>query len=92
MGNITKDDLQEIWINHPILKKIRERRAISLDEIETCADCKYKGYCTGGCPGGALFFYHDVNARNPMDCYRILMGEEVFNPGTSVTDGENKHA
>jgi len=45
----------------------------------------YKGFCTGGCPGGALFLNHDFNTRNPMDCYRILTGEETYPPSEETT-------
>ena len=80
LGNILTDNLIEIWQKHPLMKAMRERREISLDEIEPCKDCGYKGYCTAGCPGGALFLNGDFNQRNPMDCYRILIGEENYTP------------
>ncbi len=80
LGNILTDDLVEVWQRHPLMTAMRERRGISLDTIQPCKDCDYKGYCTGGCPGGALFLNHDFNQRNPMDCYRILTGEETYSP------------
>ncbi|MBP8857575.1 MAG: SPASM domain-containing protein, partial [Anaerolineaceae bacterium] len=80
MGNILTDNFLDVWRSHPIMNAMRERRNISLDTIEPCKDCDYKGYCTGGCPGGALFLNGDFNQRNPMDCYRILIGEEPFTP------------
>lgn len=80
LGNILTDDLVEVWQQHPLMTAMRERREISLDTIEPCKDCGYKGYCTGGCPGGALFLNGDFNQRNPMDCYRILTGEETYSP------------
>ena len=80
LGNIQTDDLLDIWLSHPTMRAMRERRKISLDTIGPCKDCPYKGYCTGGCPGGALFLNGDINQRNPMDCYRILIGEETYSP------------
>jgi len=80
LGNILTDNFLEVWRTHPLMLAMRERRNISLDTIEPCKDCDYKGYCTGGCPGGALFLNGDFNTRNPMDCYRILIGEEPFTP------------
>jgi len=80
LGNIQTDDLLDIWLSHPTMRAMRERRKISLDTIDPCKDCSYKGYCTGGCPGGALFLNGDINQRNPMDCYRILIGEETYSP------------
>jgi SynChlorMet cassette radical SAM/SPASM protein ScmE len=78
LGNILENDLGEIWKNHPMLQELRRRGEISLDELTPCKDCDYKGYCTGGCPGGALFLNGDFNTRNPTDCYRILLGEEPY--------------
>jgi len=83
MGNVLTDDIREIWAHHPLMLAMRQRREIPLDALSPCSTCDYKGYCTGGCPGGALYLNHDINSRNPMDCYRILTGEEVF-----VPDGE----
>ena len=80
LGNILTDDPGEVWRSHPQMQAMRQRREISLDTIEACKDCDYKGYCTGGCPGGALFLNGDFNTRNPMDCYRILIGEEAYTP------------
>lgn len=80
LGNILKDDFVEVWQNHPLLMAMRERRNIPLAAIEPCRECDYKGFCTGGCPGGALFLTGDFNQRNPMDCYRILIGEETYTP------------
>jgi len=80
LGNVLTDDLAEVWRHHPLMHAMRQRREISLDTIEPCKTCPYKGYCTGGCPGGALFLNGDFNTRNPMDCYRILIGEEEYRP------------
>jgi len=80
LGNILTDDILEVWRSHPQMQAMRARRSISLDTIEPCRDCDYKGYCTGGCPGGAYFLTGDFNQRNPMDCYRILTGEEDYSP------------
>jgi len=84
LGNILTDDIKEIWQSHPLLHALRLRANISLGTITPCSTCAYKGYCTGGCPGGALFLNHDFNTRNPMDCYRILTGEETY-PAFQVT-------
>jgi SynChlorMet cassette radical SAM/SPASM protein ScmE len=87
LGNIITDDIIDIWQNHPTLQSLRNRKTISLDEIEPCKNCAYKGFCTGGCPGGALFFNKNTDTRNPMDCFRILMGEEIFFTKLSENSG-----
>ena len=78
LGTIGKDNLQEIWLNHPTMAALRERYEIPLSSLETCQDCSYQGFCTGGCPGGAVYASGDFNLRNPMDCYRVLKGEDTF--------------
>ena len=78
LGTIGVNNLQEVWLNHPIMTALRERRTISLSSLETCQGCVYLGFCKGGCPGGAVYACGDFNTRNPMDCYRVLKGEDPF--------------
>lgn len=80
LGNLLSDDFTNVWQAHPLMQAMRLRREISLETIEPCKDCDYRGYCTGGCPGGAQFLNGNFNTRNPMDCYRILIGEESYSP------------
>ncbi len=76
LGRINVNDLGMIWQSHPIMQNLRQRVNIPLQSLDTCKECRYQVRCTGGCPGGALFINHDLNSRNPLDCYRILIGEE----------------
>jgi len=78
LGTIGVDSLQEVWANHVTMTALRQRREIPLSSLETCQGCAYQGFCTGGCPGGALYAYGDFNARNPMNCHRVLRGEDPF--------------
>lgn len=80
LGTIGIDKLQEIWLHHPIMVGLRQRREIPLSSLETCKDCAYQGFCSGGCPGGAVYAHGDdnYNTRNPMDCFRILKSEDPF--------------
>ena len=87
LGMVGVDDLQEIWLNHPLMNALRQRGVIPLQSLATCRDCPYQGFCTGGCPGGAVFLTGEMNARNPADCYRIYKGEELYYPLES-TQGE----
>jgi sulfatase maturation enzyme AslB (radical SAM superfamily) len=57
---------------------LRQRREIPLSSLATCQDCAYQGFCTGGCPGGAVYATGDFNTRDPMSCYRVLKGEDPF--------------
>lgn len=78
LGTIGIDDLQKVWLEHPMLLALRRRQQIPLSSLDTCRDCRYQGFCSGGCPGGAVFYYGKQNARNPMDCLRVLMGQDPF--------------
>lgn len=78
MGTIGEDDLQQVWLEHPLMEALRRRREIPLQTLDTCRDCPYQGFCTGGCPGGALFLTGEMNARNPMSCYRVHRGEDPY--------------
>jgi SynChlorMet cassette radical SAM/SPASM protein ScmE len=78
LGSIGDDRLQDIWLNHPIMVSLRERQTIHLSSLETCQNCTYQGFCTGGCPAGALYANGDFNTRNPMSCYRVLRNEDMF--------------
>lgn len=78
LGTIGEDNLQDIWLRHPTMQALRRRQEIPLSSLETCRDCPYQGFCAGGCPGGAVFHYGELNARNPMDCLRVYLGEDPF--------------
>ena len=87
LGTIGIDNLQDVWINHPTMKALRQRQTIPLNSLETCRDCAYQGFCTGGCPGGAVFINGDFNTRSPMECFRVLRGEDPFH---NLSDNEKK--
>jgi SynChlorMet cassette radical SAM/SPASM protein ScmE len=92
LGTIGVDSLQKVWQNHPVMTALRERQAIPLSSLATCNDCTYQGFCTGGCPGGAVHANGEFNSRNPMDCFRVLKGEDPFftlsNGATSMNTGK----
>jgi SynChlorMet cassette radical SAM/SPASM protein ScmE len=71
LGVVGKDDLQNAWREQTLMNAVRARRTIPLQSLETCRNCRYQGFCTGSCPGGAIYLTGELNARNPMDCYRI---------------------
>lgn len=78
LGTIGAGDLQSVWRAHPLMVALRQRRTIPLETLDTCRDCPYTGFCTGGCPGGAVFLTGDFNARNPLDCYRVHRGKDPY--------------
>ena len=94
LGRVGVDDLQQVWLYHPVMIALRQRREIPLSALASCEGCRYQGFCTGGCPGGALQANGDFNSRNPADCYRILKGEDpwVALPGeTAAGEARVRH-
>ena len=78
IGVIGVDDFQQVWLEHPVMQALRQRVSIPLSSLDTCRGCTYIGFCAGGCPAGALFLKGELNARNPMNCFRIIKGEESY--------------
>lgn len=76
MGNIKSQSFVEVWQQHTIMQEMRARRDIPLGKLETCKGCKYQGFCTGGCPVGAIAVGQGLDARNPFSCFRVLRGED----------------
>lgn len=75
LGKIGEDSLREIWLSHPTLKALRERRNIPMQEVPGCETCEWAPYCNGGCPGLAYELTGDFNRANPEDCYRRFLAE-----------------
>ncbi len=73
LGKINQVDLLDIWQNHPELKKLRDRRNISLDKYEYCFGCKYLPYCRGGCPAMAYSLADNANIPSPDACYKRFL-------------------
>ena len=53
LGNITKDNLEQLWQNNEILNKLRNK------DINECGKCKYKFSC-GGCRAASGIFEKDL--------------------------------
>ena len=73
LGRINKDDLKEVWQNHPELKRLRERRNIPLSGFEFCRGCDYINYCAGGCPAPAYTIVGDEYHPSPDSCIRQFL-------------------
>ncbi len=75
LGRINRDDLQEVWQEHPELKRLRERKNISLSEFEFCRGCDYINYCAGGCPAPAYNIAGHENHPDPNNCLKRFLEE-----------------
>jgi radical SAM protein with 4Fe4S-binding SPASM domain len=67
VGNILKDDFEEIWDNHPLLWKLRIRERLEDYRVDGktvgCGSCPDKYIC-GGCRARA-YSYFNGNAKAP---------------------------
>jgi len=78
-GNIREKTLREIWLHSEGFKLFRKRFKKTLNDIKECSSCGYKAMCTGGCPAVSFALTGNTIARDPLSCYRIFRGEEIFN-------------
>ena len=65
-GNIHDNKLEDIWLNSPLFKKLRDR-----EKYDTCGKCKFIAYC-GGCRKSAL---QTSNSITGMDLNCLIHGE-----------------
>jgi SynChlorMet cassette radical SAM/SPASM protein ScmE len=73
LGRINKDNLQEVWLNHAELQRLRKRQKTSLREFEFCSDCDYINYCTGNCPALAYTLLGKENHPSPDACLKRFL-------------------
>jgi SynChlorMet cassette radical SAM/SPASM protein ScmE len=73
LGKINADSLQEIWLNHPELRRLRERQKIPLSNFEFCKGCEYLPYCTGNCPALAYNLTGMENHPSPDACLKKFL-------------------
>ncbi|MHB8091938.1 MAG: SynChlorMet cassette radical SAM/SPASM protein ScmE [Syntrophales bacterium] len=72
LGQINRDDLCDLWQNHPALRELRNRRLIPLASFAFCQDCPYQDYCTGNCPALSYNLTGEVNRPSPDACLRLF--------------------
>jgi SynChlorMet cassette radical SAM/SPASM protein ScmE len=73
LGRINRDDLLEVWQNHPELNRFRQRSAISLADFELCKGCDYVSYCTGNCPALSYTLTGSAYQPSPDACLRRFL-------------------
>lgn len=75
LGTIGKTPIRDIWKNHPLLKEMRERRSVRMEDIPGCRGCEWTPYCNGGCPATEFTRTGDLYRANPECCYRKFLAE-----------------
>ena len=73
LGRVNRDSITTIWKTHTILKALKDRRHITMQEVPGCEDCEWAPYCNGSCPGLAHTMTGDFNMANPHDCYKNFL-------------------
>ncbi len=73
LGRINQVDLADVWLNHPELNRLRNRRALPLSDFAFCRGCAYIPYCTGNCPATADAMLGDPYHPSPEGCYRRFL-------------------
>lgn len=85
LGRIGIDSLKHTWLNHDILKKLKERRSTPMSSLAECSDCEWAPYCNGSCPGLAYELTGDFMKANPQDCYRRFLEETAGLEGVDLS-------
>ncbi|HDL89469.1 MAG TPA: radical SAM protein [Thermodesulforhabdus norvegica] len=77
LGYVGETPLKTIWQESDGLRYMRARQKIPLYHLESCHDCQYQAFCTGGCPAMAYAATGKLTSRDPRSCYRALLGEDA---------------
>ncbi|MCX6689171.1 MAG: radical SAM protein [Methanoregula sp.] len=75
MGVIGMHSLKEAWLTSPAINAVRRRRDIPLSALPECADCRYTGFCAGGCPASIMAKSGRLIGTDPQSCFRVYSGE-----------------
>jgi SynChlorMet cassette radical SAM/SPASM protein ScmE len=73
LGHVNHDSLEEVWLHHPEMNRLRNRSKISLSSFDFCQGCSYMNYCTGSCPALAYEIVGDPYHPAPDACYRKFL-------------------
>ncbi len=82
LGTIGKTPIRSIWRDHPLLKEMRERGRIRMENVLGCRGCEWMSFCNGGCPAVVFTRTGNLYLANPDYCYRKFLQET----GTALRD------
>jgi len=84
LGKINRDNLKDVWQNHPELVRLRNRITIPLERFEFCKGCDYIPYCRGNCPALAYTLTGQENHPSPDACFKRFLENGGIVPGLSI--------
>lgn len=70
MGKIGETPLQEIWLRGHHISVLRRRYSTPITTIPGCEDCRFAGFCTGGCPAVVFAQHNTLDAVDRENCYK----------------------
>lgn len=73
IGDIRSDDFEAMWLNHPVLKVLRDRE----DRSGHCKVCDYKTYC-GGCRARSYGYFGDLRRADPGCKFNMAEWQEIL--------------
>jgi radical SAM protein with 4Fe4S-binding SPASM domain len=65
-GNVREDDIQEIFLQSPTMKRMR---STNVDTIAVCSHCDLRYLCNSGCRATAYNVYREFDAHNEIYCH-----------------------
>jgi len=81
IGDIRQDDFEQMWLNDPLLKVLRDRE----DRTGHCKVCQYKHYC-GGCRARSYGYFGDVRKSDPGCKFNEAEWQEVLAAAARAAD------
>jgi radical SAM protein with 4Fe4S-binding SPASM domain len=64
-GNVRETDIQEIFHESPVMKRVR---GVTVETLEVCSHCDFKYLCNGGCRATAYNVYREFDHHNELYC------------------------
>jgi AdoMet-dependent heme synthase len=86
-GNVRETDIQEIYLQSPILVK---QRGVTVETLAVCSHCDLRYLCNAGCRATAYNVYREMNAHNEIYCnYLEVLAVEKLWGSTKVSSSPN---
>jgi radical SAM protein with 4Fe4S-binding SPASM domain len=86
-GNIRETDIEEIYLQSPVL---RRQRGVTVETLAVCSHCDLRYLCNGGCRATAYNIYREMNAHNEVYCHYLeVMAVEKLWGSTKVSSSPN---